>query len=184
MPGNASVIDARTARLHRTLDETRQLLVEHVDRAIGELQDVLPHVAAIQTPLGHQRAVATPQEAAGAPPRPVLAGTVMAVTADYYGVTVEELCGPRRDSSLCRARHIAMYLCRELTDLSLPRIGRQFDRDHTTVMHGERKIRQEIKDGKCAANHVADLTALIVRQVTIDAPQPRGTQVKSRRRVA
>ena len=66
----------------------------------------------------------------------------MAQTADYFGLTIDDLCGTSRTRVLVTARQIAMYLCRELTDLSLPKIGQQFGgRDHTTVMHADRKIR-------------------------------------------
>ena len=66
----------------------------------------------------------------------------MAQTAAYFGLTIEDLCGSSRSRVLVTARQIAMYLCRELTDLSLPKIGQQFGgRDHTTVMHADRKIR-------------------------------------------
>jgi chromosomal replication initiator protein len=58
-----------------------------------------------------------------------------------------------------------MYLCRELTDLSLPKIGQAFGgRDHTTVMHADRKIRQLIGERRSLYNQVADLTARIKSQ--------------------
>src|SRR3712207_8624294 len=60
----------------------------------------------------------------------------MAATAEYFSVTMEELQGANRSRTLVNARQIAMYLCRELTELSLPRIGASFGgKDHTTVMH-------------------------------------------------
>ena len=66
---------------------------------------------------------------------------------------------------LVTARQIAMYLCRELTDLSLPKIGQAFGgRDHTTVMHADRKIRQLIGERRSLYNQVADLTARIKSQ--------------------
>ena len=60
------------------------------------------------------------------------------------------------------ARQIAMYLCRELTDLSLPRIGQSFGgRDHTTVMHADRKIRSQMPERRQLYNQVSELTARI-----------------------
>ena len=60
---------------------------------------------------------------------------------------------------LVTARQIAMYLCRELTDLSLPKIGQQFGgRDHTTVMHADRKIRQLMAERRAIYNQVTELT--------------------------
>ena len=70
------------------------------------------------------------------------AATIMAVTAEYFAVTLDELCGPVKTKQIASARQIAMYLCRELTDLTLPKIGQTFGgRDHTTVMHAAKKIR-------------------------------------------
>ena len=61
-------------------------------------------------------------------------------------------------------RQIAMYLCRELTDLSLPRIGQAFGgRDHTTVMHADRKIRQLMSERRTLFNQIAELTQRIKR---------------------
>ena len=74
------------------------------------------------------------------------AATIMAVTAEYFGVTLDELCGPVKTKQIASARQIAMYLCRELTDLTLPKIGQTFGgRDHTTVMHADKKIRTETR---------------------------------------
>ncbi|HEY9243227.1 MAG TPA: chromosomal replication initiator protein DnaA, partial [Streptosporangiaceae bacterium] len=66
----------------------------------------------------------------------ITAATIMGQTASYFGLSIDDLCGTSRSRVLVTARQIAMYLCRELTDLSLPKIGQQFGgRDHTTVMH-------------------------------------------------
>ena len=93
------------------------------------------------------------------------AATIMAVTAEYFNVTLDELCGPVKTKQIAMARQIAMYLCRELTDLSLPKIGQQFgNRDHTTVMHADRKIRQLMAERRSLYNQVADLTSRIRTQ--------------------
>ncbi len=85
--------------------------------------------------------------------------TIMAATADYFGLTMEDLCGSSRSRMLVTARQIAMYLCRELTDLSLPKIGQMFGgRDHTTVIHADRKIRAQMPERRATYNQVAELT--------------------------
>ena len=92
----------------------------------------------------------------------ITAATIMAVTAEFFGVTIEELCGPGKTKALAQSRQIAMYLCRELTDLSLPRIGQTFGgRDHTTVMHADKKIRNEIAQRRKTFEQVQELTARI-----------------------
>ncbi|MFG2293224.1 chromosomal replication initiator protein DnaA [Streptomyces sp. NPDC048603] len=89
----------------------------------------------------------------------ITATDIMAATADYFGLNVEDLCGSSRSRVLVTARQIAMYLCRELTDLSLPKIGAQFGgRDHTTVMHADRKIRALMAERRSIYNQVTELT--------------------------
>ena len=92
----------------------------------------------------------------------ITSSIIMMQTASYFGVTVDDLCGSSRSRVLVTARQIAMYLCRELTDLSLPKIGQAFGgRDHTTVMHADRKIRQLMAERRSLYNQVTDLTARI-----------------------
>jgi chromosomal replication initiator protein len=95
----------------------------------------------------------------------ITAATIMAQTAAYFGITIEDLCGSSRSRVLVTARQIAMYLCRELTDLSLPKIGQQFGgRDHTTVMHADRKIRSLMAERRSVYNQVSELTNRIKSQ--------------------
>jgi chromosomal replication initiator protein len=90
---------------------------------------------------------------------------IMAQTAAYFSLTLEDLCGTSRSRVLVNARQIAMYLCRELTDLSLPKIGQMFGgRDHTTVMHADRKIRQLMAERRSIYNQVTELTNRIKHQ--------------------
>ncbi|WP_068249349.1 chromosomal replication initiator protein DnaA [Janibacter corallicola] len=95
----------------------------------------------------------------------ISSASIMAQTADYFGLTIEDLQGASRTRLLVTARQIAMYLCRELTDLSLPKIGQQFGgRDHTTVMHAERKIRELMGERRAIYNQVTELTNRIKQQ--------------------
>ena len=95
----------------------------------------------------------------------ITASTIMAQTASYFSLTLEDLCGTSRSRVLVNARQIAMYLCRELTELSLPKIGQTFGgRDHTTVMHADRKIRQLMAERRSIYNQVTELTNRIKLQ--------------------
>ncbi len=95
----------------------------------------------------------------------ISAAVIMAQTSSYFGLSMEDLCGSSRSRVLVQARQIAMYLCRELTDLSLPKIGQQFGgRDHTTVMHADRKIRQQMMERRSTFNQVTELTNRIKSQ--------------------
>ena len=92
----------------------------------------------------------------------ITAATIMAVTAEYFSVAIDDLIGASRSRVLVNARQIAMYLCRELTDLSLPKIGEQFGgRDHTTVMHADRKIRAQMTERLTVYNQITELTSRI-----------------------
>ena len=92
----------------------------------------------------------------------ITAGLIIAQTAAYFGVSIEELTGPSRGRHLVMARQIAMYLCRELTGLSLPKIGAQFgNRDHTTVMYADRKINQLLAERRAVFNQVSELTSRV-----------------------
>jgi chromosomal replication initiator protein len=144
-----------------------EFIAERIERNIRELEGALIRVTAFASlnrqPVDTQLAEIVlrdliPDSAASE----ITAPTIMAVTADFFGVSIEELCGPGKTKALAQARQIAMYLCRELTDLSLPRIGQTFGgRDHTTVMHADKKIRNEIAQRRKTFEQVQELTARI-----------------------
>ncbi len=95
----------------------------------------------------------------------ITAATIMGQTAAYFGLSIDDLCGTSRSRVLVTARQIGMYLCRELTEMSLPKIGQQFGgRDHTTVMHAERKIRSLMAERRAIYNQVTELTNRIKQQ--------------------
>ncbi len=95
----------------------------------------------------------------------ITAPTIIAQTAAYFGVSIEDLTGPSRGRHLVQGRQIAMYLCRELTALSLPKIGAQFgNRDHTTVMYADRKINKLLAERRSVFNQVSELTNRIKLQ--------------------
>jgi chromosomal replication initiator protein len=95
----------------------------------------------------------------------ITAAQIMGQTAGYFGLTIDDLCSSSRSRVLVNARQIAMYLCRELTELSLPKIGQHFGgRDHTTVMHADRKIRQMMSERRSIYNQVTELTNRIKQQ--------------------
>jgi chromosomal replication initiator protein len=92
----------------------------------------------------------------------ISATTIMAVTSEYFAISIDDLIGSSRSRVLVGARQMAMYLCRELTDLSLPKIGEKFgNRDHTTVMHAERKIRAQMAEKLTVYNQITELTSRI-----------------------
>jgi len=93
---------------------------------------------------------------------PVTAAKIQKVVADYFNLRVEDMKAKKRTRAVAYPRQIAMYLCRELTDLSLPKIGEEFGgRDHTTVMHAQEKISAEIKSSPNLVNQIEALKKLL-----------------------
>ena len=91
--------------------------------------------------------------------REVSVQDIMDEVAAYFSVSVEDLCSPSRSRQLVNARQIAMYLTRELTELSLPRIGKAFgNRDHSTVMHANQKIANLMQEQRSVYDQVQELT--------------------------
>lgn len=92
----------------------------------------------------------------------ITAALIIGQTADYFGITIEDLYSANRSRTIVTARHIAMYLCREMTDLSLPKIGREFGgRDHTTVMSADKKVRTQMSAQADTYKQVTELTSRI-----------------------
>jgi chromosomal replication initiator protein len=87
---------------------------------------------------------------------------IQTAVSDRFGLSMEELCGDRRSQNIVYPRQVAMYLSRELTDASLPKIGREFGgRDHTTVIHATSKIARLIREDRSVYNLVQELTARV-----------------------
>ncbi|MFF5701693.1 chromosomal replication initiator protein DnaA [Streptomyces sp. NPDC012794] len=146
--------------------EVLEFIASRISRNIRELEGALIRVTAFASlnrqpvDLGLTEDVLKNLIPGGEDSAPeITASDIMAATADYFGLTVDDLCGSSRSRVLVTARQIAMYLCRELTDLSLPKIGAQFGgRDHTTVMHADRKIRALMAERRSIYNQVTELT--------------------------
>jgi chromosomal replication initiator protein len=87
---------------------------------------------------------------------------IQEAVSDRFGISLQELCGERRSQNIVYPRQVAMYLSRELTDSSLPRIGKHFGgRDHTTVIHATSKVARMIREDRSVYNLVQELTARI-----------------------
>ncbi|WP_433530584.1 chromosomal replication initiator protein DnaA [Micromonospora sp. CA-263727] len=141
-----------------------EFIASRVSNSIRELEGALIRVTAFASLTRSNVELSLAEEVLrdfipdGAGPE-ITADQIMVSTADYFGVSLEDLRGHSRSRVLVNARQVAMYLCRELTDLSLPRIGQAFGgRDHTTVMHADRKIRQQMAERRSLYNQIAELT--------------------------
>jgi hypothetical protein len=100
------------------------------------------------------------------PKRPERPSAILGACAVFYGVSISSLFADQRTLDIVKARHIAMYLAKELTPRSLPDIGRRMGgKDHTTVLHGVRKIAALIKTDPNLAAEVATIRARIVGRI-------------------
>ncbi|MGH3675780.1 MAG: chromosomal replication initiator protein DnaA [Mycobacterium sp.] len=147
-------------------DEVLELIASSIERNIRELEGALIRVTAFaslnKTPIDKSLAEIVLRDLiADVTTMQIGTAGIMAATAEYFQTTVEELRGPGKTRALAQSRQIAMYLCRELTELSLPKIGQAFDRDHTTVMYAEKKIRGEMAERREVFDHVKELTTRI-----------------------
>jgi chromosomal replication initiator protein len=144
--------------------EVLEFIASRIVNSIRELEGALIRVTAFASLTHAEVQLALAEEVLrdfipdGSGPE-ITADQIMTSTSDYFGVSLEDLRGHSRSRVLVNARQVAMYLCRELTDLSLPRIGQAFgNRDHTTVMHADRKIRQQMAERRSLYNQIAELT--------------------------
>ncbi len=141
-----------------------EFIASRVSNSIRELEGALIRVTAYASLTRTPVALALAEEVLrdfipdGSGPE-ITADQIMVSTSEYFGVSLDDLRGHSRSRVLVNARQVAMYLCRELTDLSLPRIGQAFGgRDHTTVMHADRKIRGQMAERRSLYNQIAELT--------------------------
>ena len=147
-------------------DDVLELIASRVERNIRELEGALIRVTAFaslnKAPINISVAEVVLRDLiADAGSAHISAAMIMSATAEYFDTTVEELRGPGKTRALAQSRQVAMYLCRELTDLSLPKIGQAFGRDHTTVMYAQKKILNEMAYRHEVFDHVTELTTRI-----------------------
>ena len=145
-----------------------ELIASRFEASIRELEGALIRVSAYsslngETTISREMAeIALRDIMPEAPDVEITASTIMEVTADYFDVSLDALRGSGKTRAVAYARQLAMYLCRELTDLSLPKIGDNFGgKDHTTVMYADRKIRKEMTEKRDTYNQIQELTQII-----------------------
>lgn len=148
-------------------DEILEFMATKVSSNIRELEGTLIRVTAFanlnRTPVDLQLVQTVLKDLITLDDDNVIApADIINHTADYFKLSVDDLYGSSRSQAVATARQIAMYLCREMTSLSLPKIGQLFgNRDHTTVMYANKKISELMKERRSIYNQVTELTSRI-----------------------
>ncbi|MBK4139564.1 chromosomal replication initiator protein DnaA [Corynebacterium macginleyi] len=144
-----------------------ELIASRFESSIRELEGALIRVSAysslVNEPINVEMAeIALRDLAPDSANQQITAASIMEVTAEYFDIDVETLRGAGKKRAVAHARQLAMYLCRELTELSLPKIGEQFGgKDHTTVIYADRKIRKEMTEKRNTYDEIQSLTQRI-----------------------
>ncbi|HZX46135.1 MAG TPA: chromosomal replication initiator protein DnaA [Clostridia bacterium] len=134
-----------------TPDEVLIFIAKKIESNIRELEGALIRVAAYSSLTNREINMELTQEAlkdffSNSKPRMITVDLIKRVISEYYSIKIEDFKSKKRTRAIAFPRQVAMYLTRELTDLSLPKIGEEFGgRDHTTVLHAYEKISTEIK---------------------------------------
>ncbi len=157
----------KTDGIHITDPKVLEFIAGRISSNIRELEGALTRVVAFSSLTGRPMSEDLAQDVLkdvfpqGEVPQ-VSIERIQELVSDRFGLSLEELCGDRRSQNIVYPRQVAMYLSRELTDSSLPKIGRQFGgRDHTTVIHATTKIARMIREDRSVYNLVQELTARI-----------------------
>jgi chromosomal replication initiator protein len=157
----------KTDAIHVPDSQVLTFIASRISTNIRELEGALTRVVAFSSLTGRPMTVELAQEVLkdvfpqGEIPE-ISVEQIQQTVVERFGITAQELTGDRRSQSIVYPRQVAMYLCRELTDSSLPKIGKKFGgRDHTTVIHATSKIAKLIKEDRNVYNLVQELTARI-----------------------
>lgn len=148
-------------------DDVLEFIASNVKDNIRELEGALIRVTAYASlnrqPLTREIAETVLADLTAArQPRRITAQQIIEITADHFGFSISELCGPSRQRPLVLARQISMYAMRELTDFSYPAIAREFGgRDHSTVMHAVDKIARLMKERRQVYEQVTELVVRV-----------------------
>ena len=150
-------------------DDVAEFIASNVDSDIRALEGALIRVTAYWS-LNHVPATIETAKLAirdlmtGKGAKEITPEMIIDCTAQYFSLTSEDLLSANRSRTVVGPRQIAMYLCRELTDLSLPQVGAAFGgRDHTTVMHANKKVAASMKEDTQTFKSVSDISDAVRR---------------------
>ncbi len=157
----------KTDGIHVPDPQVLTFIASRVSTNIRELEGALTRVVAFSSLTGRAMSVELAQDVLKdvfpqGEAAEVSIKRIQDLVAERFNMTLEELCGEKRSQNIVYPRQVAMYLSRELTDSSLPKIGKEFGgRDHTTVIHATSKIARLIREDRSVYNLVQELTARV-----------------------
>src|ERR671923_611971 len=157
----------KTDHIHVPDPKVLEFIAGRISSNIRELEGALTRVVAFSSLTGRPMTEDLAQDVLKdvfpqGEVRQVSIERIQELVSDRFGLSLEELCGDKRSQNIVYPRQVAMYLSRELTDSSLPKIGKEFGgRDHTTVIHATSKIARMIREDRSVYNLVQELTARI-----------------------
>jgi chromosomal replication initiator protein len=157
----------KTDQIHLPDPKVLEFIAGRISSNIRELEGALTRVVAFSSLTGRPMTEDLAQDVLKdvfpqGEVRQVTIERIQELVSERFSLSLEELCGDRRSQNIVYPRQVAMYLSRELTDSSLPKIGREFGgRDHTTVIHATSKIARMIREDRSVYNLVQELTARI-----------------------
>src|SRR6266568_639270 len=157
----------KTDGIHVPDPQVMTFIAGRISSNIRELEGALTRVVAFSSLTGRAMTVELAQDVlkdvfpmGGA--QQVSIRAIQEAVSNRFGLSLAELCGDKRSQNIVYPRQVAMYLSRELTDSSLPKIGKEFGgRDHTTVIHATSKIARLIREDRSVYNLVQELTARV-----------------------
>ena len=157
----------KTDGIHVPDTQVLTFIASRVSTNIRELEGALTRVVAFSSLTGRAMSVELAQDVLKdvfpqGEAAEVSIKRIQDLVAERFSLSLEELCGDKRSQNIVYPRQVAMYLSRELTDSSLPKIGKEFGgRDHTTVIHATSKIARLIREDRSVYNLVQELTARV-----------------------
>jgi chromosomal replication initiator protein len=157
----------KTDGIHVPDTQVLTFIASRVSTNIRELEGALTRVVAFSSLTGRAMSVELSQDVLKdvfpqGEAAEVSIKRIQDLVAERFNMSLEELCGDKRSQNIVYPRQVAMYLSRELTDSSLPKIGKEFGgRDHTTVIHATSKIARLIREDRSVYNLVQELTARV-----------------------
>ena len=162
-----NIVKQKSKQWNMALDDNMATFIaEQVKSNVRELEGAVRRVLAMarfqNIPPSLELCHRSLEDVIGRNNKTILPGTIKQIVANFYHINASDLSSQKRHRSIAHPRHVAVYLCRNLTQMSLPEIGQHFGkRNHTTILHSCRQIKEKIKEEKELRNEIDNLKIAI-----------------------